>query len=156
MEGKTRIVNKDMLKPRHKSEHNRYEYYKYQASARGEGYQCTVSIYEIPPKKANYPYHYHTGNEEVFYIISGNGVLETPEGQSLVSAGDVIIFPANKNGAHRLTNVSATDMLVYLDCDTANDPDVVFYPKTGKVGILTENSAKFYRVNDDIDYFEGE
>jgi len=35
-------------------------------------------------------------NEEVFYIISGEGILETPEGNITISAGDTIICPASE------------------------------------------------------------
>ena len=62
-----------------------------------------VHFYTLQPGKANYPYHYHTANEEVFYIISGQGTLKTSEGDRTVSEGDVIVMPAHENGAHRLS-----------------------------------------------------
>ena len=37
-----------------------------------------VYFYTIPPGKVNFPYHYHTVNEEVFHIMSGQGTLRTP------------------------------------------------------------------------------
>lgn len=48
-----------------------YEYNKYQVVKPNKESQISVSIYEIPPQKSNYPYHYHLKSEEVFYIISG-------------------------------------------------------------------------------------
>jgi len=57
----------------------------------GEGKLC-VCFYTLQPGKANYPYHYHTGAEEVFYIISGHGTLKTPEGEQNVSEGDVVVM----------------------------------------------------------------
>lgn len=73
------ITNKNSIEPKHKSEHETYEYYKYEVTPRSKDAQCYVAFYEIPPQKANYPYHYHLNSEEVFYIISGKGILETPE-----------------------------------------------------------------------------
>ena len=70
------ITNKGLIEPQHKCEHEPYEYNKYEVTKRSKESQCYVAIYEIPPKKANYPYHYHLKNEEVFYIISGSGLME--------------------------------------------------------------------------------
>ena len=41
----------------------------------GAANNSVVSVYEIPPLKSAYPYHYHHKNEETLYIISGKGVL---------------------------------------------------------------------------------
>ena len=54
-----------------------------------------VSVYEIPPMKAAYPYHFHHNNEETFYIISGEGILRTPNGEREVGAGDLLFFPGH-------------------------------------------------------------
>lgn len=151
------ITNKNLIKPKHKSEHDPYEYYKYEVTKRSKDSACYVAIYEIPPQKANYPYHYHLKSEEVFYVISGNGILETPNGNKAISAGDIIVCPPLEKGAHRIINSSKTEMLVYLDCDTVNYPDVAYYPKSDKVGIILNGETNtFYKKNTDVDYFEGE
>lgn len=150
---KIRIVNKDAVEPAHRCEHEPYEYYKYEMS--GEAGQCYVALYELPPGKANYPYHYHMGREEIFYIISGCGTLETPEGEKPVRAGDVVICPAGPEGAHRLVNTSP-EKLVYLDCDTVDMPEVVLYPRSEKIGIIADGQARFYKTGEDVGYYEGE
>lgn len=151
------ITNKNLIKPKHKNEHEPYEYYKYEVTQRSKDKQCYVAIYEIPPQKASYPYHYHLKNEEVFYIISGNGILETPDGNKLISAGDIIVCPTSDKGAHKIINSSETEMLVYLDCDTVNYPDITYYPNSDKVGIiLNGESSTFYEKKSDVDYYEGE
>ena len=151
------ITNVDLMEPVHKCEHEPYEYYKYEVTKRSKEYQSYVCIYKIPPKKAGYPYHYHLKNEEVFYIISGNGTLETPSGSKAISAGDVIACPPSERGAHRIINSSETEMLVYLDCDTVNSPDVVYYPNSDKVGIIvTGESSSFYKRDTSVGYYEGE
>lgn len=154
---KIKIVNKTLTEPKHKNEHEPYEYYKYEITNRSEECQCYVAIYEIPPQKANYPYHYHLKNEEVFYIISGNGVLRTPEGDKAISAGDVIVCPPEENGAHKLINTSTTQKLVYLDVDTVNSPDLVYYPDSEKVGVIVNGqSSTFFKKQSAVDYYEGE
>ncbi|MFZ5353125.1 MAG: cupin domain-containing protein [Bacillota bacterium] len=151
------ITNMNEITPTHKCEHEPFEYYKHEVIKRSKENQCYVAIYEIPPQKSNYPYHYHLQNEEVFYIISGSGVLETPDGNKPISAGDIIYCPPNEKGAHRVINTSQTTPLVYLDFDTINNPDVVFYPKSDKVGLIVQcESSTFYKRDSNVDYYEGE
>lgn len=152
-----KITNKNLIEPKHKYEHEPYEYNKYEATERSNENQCYVAIYEIPPQKANYPYHYHLKNEEVFYIISGNGILETPSGNKIISQGDIIVCPSSEKGAHRIINSSQTEMLVYFDCDTVNSPDVAYYPNSDKVGIIVNGKSNtFYKSHTNVDYYEGE
>ena len=93
----------------------------------------------------------------MFYIISGQGLLETPTGEISVKGGDVIVFPPCKDAAHRLKNSSENEMLVYLDVDTNNSPDVVIYPHTNKVGVFVNGEfPKFYKQDSNIPYYEDE
>lgn len=156
-ERKIIITNKSLIEPRHKYGHEPYEYNKYEVTGRSEGGKCYVAIYELPPQKANYPYHYHLKNEEVFYIVSGTGILETPEGNKTISPGDIIVCPPSEQGAHRIINPSQTETLVYLDFDTVNSPEVVIYPNSDKVGVIVNGeSSTFYKRGTDVDYYEGE
>ena len=123
---------------------------------RCEGAKTTVSVYEIEPLQSAYPYHYHLQKEETFYIISGEGLLRTPEGQTPVSAGDLLFFPANEHGAHKLTNTSATEKLVYLDMDVISDLDVAVYPDSDKIGIWGKGVNRLYPRQANVDYYDGE
>lgn len=38
-------------------------------------------------------------------------------------------------GAHKLTNTSKTENLVYIDFDVIHDLDVTVYPDSNKIGI---------------------
>jgi uncharacterized cupin superfamily protein len=146
----------DEIEMKHKSEHDGYEYYKKEFIPKTDAKQCIVSIYEIPPGKSAYPYHYHTKNEEVFYIISGSGELTTPSGIRNISKGDLIFFPSNEHGAHKLTNNSLTEMLVYIDFDTCNDIDVAFYPDSKKIGIWGMGINQVYKTDESVDYYKDE
>jgi len=154
---KISIINKNAIQSKHKCEHESYEYYKYEVTKSSNENQCLVSIYEIPPQKANYPYHYHLKNEEVFYIISGEGILETPEGNITILAGDTIVCPASEGTAHRIVNSSYTERLVYFECDTDNSPDVIGYPNSDKIGIAIKGKPnKLYKNNTVVGYYDGE
>ena len=74
------VTRMDRIIPKHRNECEPYEYYKhevtdardkYEVRSPSEGNQTVVAFYTLPPGKSNYPFHYHTTNEEVFYIISG-------------------------------------------------------------------------------------
>lgn len=120
----------------------------------GEG-KLSVAFYILQPGKSSYPFHYHSGIEETFYIINGTGTLETPNGDVAVSEGDIIVFPANENGAHMLTNTSSLP-LIYLDIDTVNSPEVMFYPHSGKVRVMSGKYQKSFKTDTEVNYLDGE
>ena len=140
----------------HKCEHEGYEYFRRKFVPMGGANNALVSIYEIPPGKAAYPYHFHHKNEEVFYILSGEGLLKTPEGERKVAAGELLFFPTGETGAHKITNTSETEKLVYIDFDVVHDIDIAVYPDSGKLGIWGMGINKIYPENDDINYYDGE
>ena len=144
------------LQTKHKSEHDGYEYYKKDFIPRGYASNTMVSVYEIPPLKSAYPYHYHVNNEETFYIISGEGVLKTPDGERAVSAGELIFFPANSAGAHKLTITSPTEKLIYIDFDVIHDLDVTLYPDSDKIAVWGKNINRVYDLDSNVDYYKGE
>ena len=140
----------------HKCDHEGYEYYRRKFIPFGGAKNALVSVYEIPPGKAAYPYHYHHKNEETFYILSGEGILKTPEGERKVKAGELLFFPAGPEGAHKLTNLAETEMLTYIDFDVVHDIDIAVYPDSGKIGIWGMGINKIYPRNADVDYYHGE
>lgn len=155
MEDKVIHKRADELEARHKTGPGGYEYYRRDFVKRGQAGQCVVSVYEIPPGKSAYPYHYHMKDEEVFFVTSGEGTLRTPDGERTVRAGDMLFFPAGEGGAHKLTNTSG-EPLIYIDFDTANDLDAAFYPDSGKVGVWGMGVNKVFRLEDQAEYYDGE
>jgi len=162
-----KIIISNMNKIIPKSEkHNQYEYYKhevtdstekYEVSSPGEGNQTVTAFYNIPPGKSAYPFHYHTVNEEVFYIISGSGILETYDAKYPISTGDVVVCPAGREGAHKITNTSETENLVYLDVDTNKTPEIAVYPHSNKVGIRAAGGIRDnYFMDSKVRYYDGE
>lgn len=136
--------------------HKDYRYRRSRLVRPTAGSQTKASVYQIPPGAAAYPYHYHLKNEETFFIISGQGLLRTPEGEREIRSGDLLHFPAGAAGAHKLTNLSQTEPLVYLDFDVAHPLDVALYPDSRKVGIWGTDFRGLYRLEDQLDYYDGE
>ena len=73
-----------------------------------------------------------------------------------VEAGDLLFFPADAGGAHKLTNTSPAEMLTYIDFDTNNDVEAVIYPDSNKIGIWGSGTNKVFQVEDEVDYYDGE
>lgn len=143
------------VEAQHKTGPGSYEYFRRKFLPIGQARQCVASVYEIPPGKAAYPYHYHLQNEEVFFILSGTGTLRTPEGERPVSAGELLFFPAEPGGAHKLTN-TGTEALIYLDFDTQNPLDAAVYPDSGKIGVWGRDVNQVFLEGDAVDYYKDE
>ena len=146
----------DQIPTSHKKEHGEYEYIRRKFIPYGAARNTLVSIYEIPPGKAAYPYHFHHNNEETFYILSGQGLLRTPEGERTVSKGELLFFPAGPEGAHKLTNISEEEMLVYIDFDVVHEIDIAEYPDSDKIGIWGKGINQIYPRDSHVDYYDGE
>lgn len=147
--------NIDDLPRKHRVGAEGYEFYRRDLLAVHEA-RSLVRVYELPPGKSAYPYHYHLKNEETFFVLKGEGTLRTSEGERTVKAGDLLFFPAGEEGIHKLTNTSETEILLYLDFDVVSDLDVTVYPDSGKIGIWGKDVNKVYRIEDDVPYYEGE
>ncbi|MBK8286938.1 MAG: cupin domain-containing protein [Ahniella sp.] len=127
------------------------------------GYNLT----EVPPGKAAFPCHNHHANEEMFFILSGEGELRIGDQRYPVRANDVVACPAGGiETAHQLRNTSATESLRYLSVATAISPDYVQYPDSGKSGAAVylgrdENGRPkairlINREAANLDYWDGE
>lgn len=105
--------------------------------------KCRANFVEIEPGNYAYGYHYHEANEEVFYFISGKGVVRTKDGDIKVQAGDVIGFPTGENGAHVVRNES-DERLVYIDFGTTSLPEIAHLPDLNKIMVIGKDVNGVY------------
>lgn len=126
-------------------------------AAGGEDLGC--SLYEILPGRSHCPYHYHGANEEALYVLDGSATLRTSAGETEIGEGDYAAFPAGEEGAHRVTN-SGDGTLRYLCISTMNEPEVVSYPDSEKIGVYWSEApgsrGKLFPADADVDYWQGE
>lgn len=101
------------------------------------GEQLGASLYEIEPGGAVSPLHLHWGNEELVLALSSGVTLRTPDGETVLGAGDLVACPAGPTGAHQLRNRGDTPARV-LVISTMHFPDVAEHPDSGKVLALTQ------------------
>ena len=120
------------------------------------------SFFNVAPGKTAFPYHTHSGNEEMIYLIDGSAVLRLGQDEIAVCAGDVIACPPGSDYPHQLINTGATD-LSYLVVSTMEYPDLSQYPDSNKVGAYatpaggagTGFRALFVRDRN-VSYYDGE
>jgi uncharacterized cupin superfamily protein len=120
------------------------------------------SWYELLPGRQSFPHHFHFGNEEAFFILSGEGTLRLGNEKYLVRTSDYISCPAGADTAHSITN-TGSEPLRYLALSTTQPTDVVVYPDSGKFAAFGGadmhkglKAAAFVRILKDqqsVDYF---
>jgi uncharacterized cupin superfamily protein len=126
------------------------------------GYNVTV----VPPGKRAFPLHCHRVNEEMFFVLDGNGEVRIGDSVHAIRAGDVIACPpGGPETAHQIVNTSSAD-LRYLAVSTRISPEVCEYPESGKFGVMAEYAADadgqpqvfrhIGRAQDALAYWDGE
>jgi uncharacterized cupin superfamily protein len=119
-----------------------------------------LSLWELPPGEAAYPYHYHLAEEELVVVLDGRPSLRTPDGWRELQEGEVVPFLRGERGGHQLVN-RTEDTVRFLAFSTNGEPDVVLYPDSGKLGAferlaLGGGLRAMFRLSDTVEYHDGE
>ena len=119
-----------------------------------------INVTQVAPGRTAYPFHSHRANDELFYILSGQGELRLGSARHGVKAGDIVGCPlGGPESAHQLIN-TGSEPLRYLSMSSNHGPEVCEYPDSDKIGVwagegegalmhLTRRGAK-------VDYWDGE
>lgn len=125
--------------------------------ARLLGYNLT----EVPPGKANCPFHSHRGEEEMFLILDGEGELRFGDTRYPVRRHDVIACPTGgAEVAHQLIN-TGTVPLRYLALSNRVELEACEYPDSNKVMVVAGPYGRralrgMFRAETKVDYFDRE
>src|SRR5437660_2836226 len=60
-----------------------------------------LSLWDLPPGEAAYPYHFHLAEEELLIVLEGHPSLRAPDGWRDVEPGEVLAFRGGGGGATR-------------------------------------------------------
>jgi uncharacterized cupin superfamily protein len=115
-----------------------------------------MSIYELPPGNASWPYHFETTEEEWLIVLEGELTLRTPEGEAVLRTGDVACFPAGAAGAHAVRNHSDAPVRYAMPSSHAPYGDGCVYPNSGKFRLAGPGFEFHGRLGEPVEYWEGE
>ena len=125
--------------------------------ARQLGYNLT----ELPPGKAQCPFHSHRAEEEMFLILEGEGELRFGAARYPIRKHDVIACPTGgPDVAHQIINTGSTVMR-YLSLSTMAEVEVCEYPDSHKLGVFAAASdaphlRSMHRIAQAVDYYDSE
>jgi uncharacterized cupin superfamily protein len=114
----------------------------------------------VQPGKISCPFHSHRGEEEMFFIVKGAGLLRYGNETRKVRAGDFICCPTGgPETAHQIINDSSAE-LAYISVSTMMPAEVCEYPDSGKIGAFGGSGDSRLRHLTEaaslVDYWHGE
>jgi uncharacterized cupin superfamily protein len=89
--------------------------------------QFGVNLLRLPPGAWSSQRHWHTAEDEFVYVLAGEVVLVSNEGEQLLREGDCAGFKAGDEDGHHLQNRSKHDVLL-LEIGGRDQNDAVTYP----------------------------
>jgi uncharacterized cupin superfamily protein len=125
--------------------------------ARKLGYNVSV----CPPGKTVCPFHNHRVNEEMFFVLEGEGKLRFGPDEYPLRKGDFVACPpGGRENAHQMINTGKTD-LVYIALSTKIPEEICEYPDSDKVGVFVGDHGKMelrqlFRAGNQVPYLDGE
>jgi uncharacterized cupin superfamily protein len=152
----SRVLNIEALKLEHFKKGEQFESSSVRIGpllgAKDLGYSYDV----VPAGKRSCPFHSHRGEEEMFFILRGNGTLRFGDESRKIRAGDVICCPTGgPETAHQIINDSDAE-LAYLSVSTMMPAEVCEYPDSKKIGAFGGGLRHMTRAGDGVDYWTGE
>ncbi|MGZ5933657.1 MAG: cupin domain-containing protein [Rhizomicrobium sp.] len=109
-----------------------------------------VTLLRLPPGAWSTQRHWHINSDEFVYVLSGEVVLVTDDGEETLRTGDAAGFKAGDPNGHHLQNRSQTDALVleignHLSNDTALYPDIdLIASLIDDRSVLTHRDGRLY------------
>jgi uncharacterized cupin superfamily protein len=117
-----------------------------------------LALVRIPKGKSLCPYHLHSAESELYFVVSGRGSVRDKDGSTEVGPGDAFFFHPGE--AHQLTNAGDGDFVYYVIADNprsgGSTGDSCFYPDSGKWAVLNEKFEEVIVKGTETDYFDGE
>jgi uncharacterized cupin superfamily protein len=89
--------------------------------------QFGVNFCTLPPGAWSSQRHWHTKADELIYVVAGEVVLVTDDGEDTLWAGDSAGFKAGDRNGRHFQNRSASDAVI-MEIGTRVEGDEAFYP----------------------------
>jgi uncharacterized cupin superfamily protein len=109
-----------------------------------------VNLTRLPPGAWSSQRHWHTAEDELVYVLSGEVTLVTDAGEQILRAQDCAAFARGVPDGHHLIN-RGTETAVYLEIGSRRDDDTCHYPDIdlhfdGAIGHYTHKDGVPYPV----------
>jgi uncharacterized cupin superfamily protein len=105
----------------------------------------------VAPGTLSAPPHCHAAEEEIFFVLEGDGTLLLGDEEHAVGAGSVVARPPGTGVAHAFR--AGDGGLTLLAFGTREPNDIVYFPRSGKVA-LRGIKARFFIQQ--VEYWDGE
>jgi uncharacterized cupin superfamily protein len=106
-----------------------------------------VNLTTIGPGAQSALRHWHSAQDEFIYMLEGELVLVTDEGEQVLKPGMCAGFPAGKANGHHLINRTGRDA-VYLEVGDRTRNDAVTYPDNNIVAPATGDGSRRFTKKD--------
>jgi uncharacterized cupin superfamily protein len=106
-----------------------------------------VNLTTIAPGAQSALRHWHSAQDEFIYMVEGELVLVTDEGEQVLKPGMCAGFPAGKANAHHLINRTTRDA-VYLEVGDRSKDDSVTYPDNNIAAPATADGGRRFTKKD--------
>jgi uncharacterized cupin superfamily protein len=110
-----------------------------------------VNLSTLFPGKASSMRHFHTLEDELVFVIEGEVVLRTDEGEQVLSAGQCAGFPAGSPNGHQLVNRSDRPAR-YLEISNRDRADTAEYPDDDLALVRSPDYKNRFTHKDGSDY----
>ncbi|MCY4128315.1 MAG: cupin domain-containing protein [Gammaproteobacteria bacterium] len=109
-----------------------------------------VNLVTLPPGAWSSQRHWHSAEDEFIYVLEGEPLLVTDEGETALEPGMCAGFVAGDANGHHLVN-STDEVVVYLEVGSRRDEDDVDYSdidmqvkRRGYGGVFTHKDGSPY------------
>jgi uncharacterized cupin superfamily protein len=111
--------------------------------------QFGVNLLTLPPGAWSSQRHWHTAEDEFVFVLAGEVVLVTDDGEEILRTGDCAGFPAGVPNGHHLQNRSGHDAtLIEIgtrqpDDDEGCYPDIDLHAARGRSGYRHKDGSPY-------------
>jgi len=113
--------------------------------------QFGVNLLTLKPGSASSQRHWHSHEDEFVYVLSGEVVMVSNDGEVILRAGDAAGFKAGTGDGHCLQNRSDKDATV-IEIGSRIEEDAVDYPDIDMILPAGSGKAGDYRHRDGTPY----
>ena len=122
------------------------------SDSRANSHPFDLEICQVPPGVSSSPYHAHSGQSELYLVLSGSGKFRSPAGLTELTTGDAVYCGPGE--PRQIINDSEKDLVFYIIADNPVG-ESCYYPDSEKWG-LPENLNGPILKGVAVGYFDGE